>query len=153
MKLPKASTTSRIWVILLLRTTSLEAFRMAGGKQGERSSWRDHVAGDWFVCTLLYSSPFILHNELALFQSLHSVSLLSPHGHVCKLSLHQVQRFSSFPSFLTSFIMIDQHSTQQLGSSVGKLIKFFHSAIKQQGEGGYSKHNLMLSVSFPTRTK
>ncbi len=137
MKLPKASTTSRIWVSLLLRTTSLDAFRMARGKWRERSSWRDHIVGDWSVCTLLSASPlyYIMNGPFSI--PFHSVSLLSCHGHTCKLKpqLCVAQRLSSFSSFLTSFMMIDQYSPQQLGSSVGKPIKSFHPSIKQQGEG------------------
>lgn len=89
------------------------------------------------MCTLLSASFFILHNELAFFHSpAFCFSTQPPQIHRYTMSnLYMAQRFSLFPLFLTFFMMIDQYSPKQLGSSMGKPIKSFQPSIKQQGEG------------------
>lgn len=76
MKLPKASTTSSIWVSRLLRTTSLEAFRMAVGKEHQGKMFREEQlerSYSWWliqcVCTLSSASTllyYIMHWLLSI---------------------------------------------------------------------------------------
>lgn len=127
MKLPKASTTSRTWVRRLLRTTSLDAFRIAaekwrGGKRGfqlETSfSW-------WLVC--VHSQLLILHNTLGFHHLLPFRFPTQTHRHTYNLKI------SSFPLFFN--ILHDEWSIFPQNNWAARWGNPSSPSIKQQGEG------------------
>lgn len=128
MKFPNASTTSRTWVRRLLRTTSTEAFRMAGGKQREEKQLLRSYIQLVQLC--------ILHNKVGLSYSFHSVTSLKHHrdaGTPNSTPCSPPRIFFIFNIIHDEWSVFSTTSTRQLG---GKSIPSFHPSVKQQGRNG-----------------
>lgn len=133
MKLPKASTTSRTWVKRLLRTTSLDAFRMAVGKwrgrkrERERGLQLETSFSWWLIC--VHSQLFILHNTLGFHHLLPFCYSTQTHRHAYNL---KITILSFISNILHDEWSIFPKKTGQLGGETHRVLPSIHKT----AEGG-----------------